>query len=1828
MNQKVNAQIDSSQFKANHIAYTHELDSLVDKEGNKIALEDLAVGHKLGDESKYTSQLLCTSGYFNLWFEQGCGMDGNSAIEVARRNVLCRVFYDLSQLINLPTGTIVRVNIWVRDIHMIIPNPCTAGILGGATSFYPIPLGINTSGIADNLIWQTINSGTDAYTNITAPLTSIGGGIGAGFYHGLVAFNFDNCNSWFPNTTWTPPLGNPTSGTQYDLYTVCLHEVVHALGFATLIDANGFSRFGSGLNYFSRYDLFLKTSISTGNNSLITSTGNCSMYNYAFNTGIAGGSSILNPGCATGYPPNSSTCSNAIRYVSPSNPSQPVYTPNCFESGSSLGHFEDMCSNAPSTYTPVNDGYFTMSNANGAGTIKRYLKEEEKDVLCDIGYVLSNNYGNNLQVANSAVTYTASCSGNKVVGINDGIIGGGAYQFIGTAGGAAATFSGATILSNDYDGYATMPYNPSNFECLQDITDPFAVISNSFGTNTTNVSVTSTILGQHLLRYIPLDITTGNRGNITYIILYFKSGNCIGSPCDIVTNGGFENVKNLGGATGVACSQISATIINNADCWINLSNTYDCYSSLNTCPNSDNAYPAVYFSPSTCSTTVYPTANISNKIFIGLGGWYDNNNNPASSNGNYYFEAIQNQLNTPLIPGQQYVLKMMVKAGNKNNHFSNLVLRVFASQYILSQVSNFITTYFNQSSTPDIAKTILVPSTTVVGAPTYWTSVNVTFTCPSIPSGGNLNYITIVTDFQQTANLPGNTPFGTSASAYVYIDDVSIEPLNSAITLILPATINCTTNSIPDLSIYLSTPMPGGVFSGAGVSLSGGIFNYNPALAGPGFHIISYTYTDQIGCNHTISDNIMGGQITPINVSFSHIPGAYEPLLCTGTSSALTATISGGSGSFSFAWSSPCGVITNITNTLTSSSILYINNSVPCVYTLTVTDNITGCIISKPYTIANLSTLVFSTATSTNTLPTILSGTTILVYANTTLTVNSNFNLNNCNVILGANAIIDIQPGFTLDIDNISHLHACSTMWNGINVNNNATVKLHGLSIIEQAIIGINSISGGAYLIDNGIMYNNYIHIQVNNYTSTHTGVIKQSTFDGHYNITNLLPPFNTLSQTFKSIYIIDNFCVTIGVPSFGLGNNITNNDYGVFINNNVPANTNKTYIYNNTITNANQIGIYDSSATSSLNNKFLTVGNTTSKAPFQNTISNCLFGIRSVRTINTICNNDISSGLRAITCRFNYNKPQKICNNDIHFPREVGISMEYSTQNISDVAGTQSVDYNNIWMSSTGVPCNITVITLPGGGAFPTKQCNLQTAIRHLDITANYNGRFQINNNNIYQPDRGIYISGGNHDLISNNTINLPSPYVMGRVEGILTSVSTYIAAQYNTVNKPSWANPGCVSGYSNNCISVGLSFFNSTNSLAQCNTTNFTSRGFESNNTTTNTYYKGNIMNTNEVGWWRMNNSFIGHQGTATNCWGNQWTGGLYSPNRPQTLTFTTPISIIVSPTSLINTNIYVPTTAPFSFHHNPTNERHDLASSSTYFKEAKSSNIIYSCTGNGTGTPTTPLFNYNENGYISYAELVASDALQYPEYPEEARYYDVEHLLVAIREDATLLQNDLIDSFYMRTEDESVNQFLDVQTNITGGELQDAGQILDNIVPDGIIEENRRQVYEIYLNTIAIENDEFTDDQRRILLQIAFQCPYTGGNAVMEARNMLSLTDSTNYHDSLLCGENFAYRQGSHQSTIKAIKHLNESGNFLSVYPNPSNSIAFIKWNLPTECRNCTFKIVNVLGELIKEQKGLSEKGKLEISTSNLQPGIYHCLLITNGAVTQSKKLIIIK
>lgn len=842
------------------------LDKIYDRDGKEYTLAQLRIEDR-GRAQKKASLVTCSStSYFNLYFDIGSGMENTAdAVHNARRAVVCKVFEDLSNFINSPlTANGNKVNIWVRNIA---DTDAPAGVLGLASSFYISPSGgsIPTGGILDGEIWKTIHLGTDSYTNITTSTVN--------FYHGQIAFNFTN-----PAIQWHTNLASNAPSTLYDLYTVVLHEVTHALGFNSFINQNGASLTGAG--YYSRYDTFLRTN---ANVPLLTQ-GSCTMYNLSFNPAVS--PSVLRPGCTlpgnvSNGSLNTTVCNSAIKFVG-STITVPVYTPTCFEPGSSLSHFEDML--YPSCASPNgNDSYFVVSNSIAKGVTKRYLKTEERRTMCDLGYSVKTVYGATT-TSNGYFNYGGTaCGGIAVAGLSDGLNPDGSYTFMGTiaaTGGTSTTVAITGLLSNDV--------NATSFECLQDIT-AVATFSATAGTAGTTVNFTTTTGGLHLLRYVPVNGT--QRGNITYVYVYIIpppiAGSCSPTPsaCDLVMNGDFEQYSTL---------PTNASQIRKACGWNS--------------PKPQTQYTAAYF-----NSLVQPGSNSS--FWPGTPcnqyGYQAPNNNIGNAyagiTARYHSgkRHLYTTLKSPLLPNTTYQLSFDVSLADATDAYATKLQAYLSSTEVLAVNLDSDVVISNPAN--------LLTSPTITRNVTGWDTITFTFTTTT--GGQRFLYLGMLNNSELATNTPSSNTSGCNynldnltAEQYLaanplavpveaffnysrgyYIDNVSLIPTNGA-ALELPTAI-CNAQLLNDLRTYVSGAATDGVFSGPGVTEANGIYSFNAATAGVGIITIGYTYTNSAGCEVTLYDTINVTTTASNSNTADALNDSFPGIMVTNATSAVTASV-------------------------------------------------------------------------------------------------------------------------------------------------------------------------------------------------------------------------------------------------------------------------------------------------------------------------------------------------------------------------------------------------------------------------------------------------------------------------------------------------------------------------------------------------------------------------------------------------------------------------------------------------------------------------------------------------------------------------------------------------------------------------------------------------------------------------------------------------------------------------------------------------------------------------------------------------------------------------
>jgi hypothetical protein len=462
-----------------------------DRFGNAYGLKDLEIpNHSV------------IAGIFMLHFydddnNTGVGFD-DATLGTARRNVVTQVFEDISALL-MPTWNSLTpspytgtyyVEIDVRSNSTPNGNPMPTGALGVASQYY---LDYGT-GITYGEVWKTIKTGMNSYHGVI-PQPS---------YHGYVAINFQGIN-WYTNLSSTA-----IGGSQYDLYTVTLHEALHALGFASLIGQSGTGSNGR----YSIYDTYLKF----GTTSLIGNQSSC--YGQNFATSIAN----LVAGC------------NTVSFDG-TGFTQDVHTPTTWANGSSLSHFN--CINGGAC-TLAGNGY-SMNFCSDVGVTQRYPHCRERQTLADLGYNVQSTYGNG-DYAVSTHTYS-SCpvSPVTIAGIND-------YNQYNAANNNApftVVSNGSSITLIDFTsgstpGILNNDNNAIEFSCVEVVQGGSSSnISVNYGTQTIVYTPPLNLVGNAILKYRPKH-SSGKLGNVTYIFIQVTAP-CNPTTCNLVCFGDFEN---------------------------------------------------------------------------------------------------------------------------------------------------------------------------------------------------------------------------------------------------------------------------------------------------------------------------------------------------------------------------------------------------------------------------------------------------------------------------------------------------------------------------------------------------------------------------------------------------------------------------------------------------------------------------------------------------------------------------------------------------------------------------------------------------------------------------------------------------------------------------------------------------------------------------------------------------------------------------------------------------------------------------------------------------------------------------------------------------------------------------------------------------------------------------------------------------------------------------------------------------------------------------------------------------------------------------------------
>lgn len=401
----------------------------------------------------------------------------NKTLGEERRDVVCAVLRDISMLIKRPSQS-EPVRIQVRGFYA--EDNTTAA---RASSVFIGRSG--ESGILDGAVWITLNSGRNAYDLLEF----------APEYHGFIEVNFaKKFNVQYNDKTFDG----------VDLYTVVLHEMIHALGFGSFIRPEGVSSSsGQKQGYYSRYDthLYLKDGVSLI--PLLSADDSC--YSVRFNSGVA--AADMRADCS-----GNSGKSIVFRHID--GKEEFIYSPEEWQEGGSLSHLHEKCSG----------GQLLMDHSIAPRIAKRRPHEREVQMLCDLGYSITGRYGTDSSTERYGV-YDVCVYGTPV-GVNDS-----SGSFV-SGGSLELTLS--ALLGNDLGA--------EEADCIEIIEGKGSLSGNRVWPGDSVVVLTAGegFYGTILLRYLP---KSTRHGNITYVkvsVLPPPLPPCTFTGCNHVCNGGFE----------------------------------------------------------------------------------------------------------------------------------------------------------------------------------------------------------------------------------------------------------------------------------------------------------------------------------------------------------------------------------------------------------------------------------------------------------------------------------------------------------------------------------------------------------------------------------------------------------------------------------------------------------------------------------------------------------------------------------------------------------------------------------------------------------------------------------------------------------------------------------------------------------------------------------------------------------------------------------------------------------------------------------------------------------------------------------------------------------------------------------------------------------------------------------------------------------------------------------------------------------------------------------------------------------------------------------------
>jgi parallel beta-helix repeat protein len=421
------------------------------------------------------------------------------------------------------------------------------------------------------------------------------------------------------------------------------------------------------------------------------------------------------------------------------------------------------------------------------------------------------------------------------------------------------------------------------------------------------------------------------------------------------------------------------------------------------------------------------------------------------------------------------------------------------------------------------------------------------------------------------------------------------------------------------------------------------------------------------------------------------------------------------------------------------------------------------------------------------------------------------------------------------------------------------------------------------------------------------------------------------------------------------------------------------------------------------------------------------------------------------------------------------------------------------------------------------------------------------ISGNTISNGRYGIYLLNTAGDaLVEDNTINITGTAAHeGAVYGIYTEAGNGTQIQRNTIT-------GNSAVYNNFYRKSAISLYQSQNCQVTCNKAIKVGHGFYFKGNCGNTLFRGNEMgvsgdNTkgNFYGIYREyfdESDLIGNQGDA----GNSHSNYAYGPfeNANDWCTY------------------HLNTVNGANFYFNP-NDPSYLQSftqggnlESFFFQFTPSASAqLFDC-------PQFVLRDESDNIDSSTDSIEGISSIIGANEVEE--WMNNRVLFEQLTMDSTQIEELGFETFYDTTLQTGIAALaaftIALQTDSAFSNEQNIEAItnINNEVPEELYwEANEKKLNEIFLSTVAIGIDTFTEDQESFISAMALSCPSVDGFAVFKARSLYAiLVYSIVYFDDSLC------------SAISQKRSVSETEDTLICYPNPTSNFTLIGIGQPLD------------------------------------------------------------